>query len=235
MKGQIFVGVTFLVLIFLIAGQYYEIHHLRVANQTFQQHNRVVPVEQYVAGMTEAIDQQNRELTEMLSQTLWTTRRLAACIEALELQHNILSPPADDLAFIFSYPQGLFSPVWNAPFNEEKQVEHNNISPMVPMLMGMGPNMGGGDPLVFYESYQPEDPNSFYYIPRYSGEENTLEGLLSCLRQNSQNLSYQNSDYRKLIEQCERRLKILNDRLKEKNMLPKQKKGTPMPGTLMIM
>jgi hypothetical protein len=219
MKGQLFVGVTFLVLIFLIAGQYYEIHHLRVANQQFRQHNRVLPVEQYAAGMTAAIDQQNREVREMLSQTLWTTRRLAACIRALELQHHLISPYPDDLSFIYLSPRFSISCAWKPPVFDKTQPTVGGISPMDPMLMMPGLPFQNGTPLVFYESYQPHDPNSLYYVAQFSGGENTLDYLLSCLQQNKNSLNSLNSEYRKLIQQYDARIRVLYNTLKEKKLL----------------
>jgi len=213
MKGQVFVGATFLVLIFLIAGQYYEIHHLRVANQTFRQHNQVLPVEQYAAGITEAIDQHNHELREMLSKTLWTTRRLAGCIKALELQHQIISRPPENFSFNYSTPHYSIPSAWTVSEKEEEQPNLYNLRLPVMMLEGYG------YPLLFYESYQPEDPNSLYFISKYSGGENTLDHLLSCLHQNQSALQNMNFEYRKLIEQYDARLKVLYHTLKEKKLL----------------
>ncbi|MBN2513334.1 MAG: hypothetical protein JXB18_10380 [Sedimentisphaerales bacterium] len=230
MKGQIFIGATFLVLIFLIAGQYYEIHHLRIANQRFRQEHQNIPVEQYIAGMTGAIDQQNRELTIMLSQTLWTTRRLGACIKALELQHHIISPSYDDLLFIYLSPGHSIPSVWKPPVFDETQPTLVGMSPMDLMFMTPGQPFGNGYPLVFYESYQPQDPNSFYFINQYSGGENTLEYLLFSLRQNKKSLTALNGEYQKLIENYDARLKILYNTLKEKKLLREPENPPGMMG-----
>lgn len=230
MKGQVFVGVTFLVLIFLIAGQYYEIHHLRVANQQFRQHNRVLPVEQYAAGMTEAVDQQNRELMEMLSQALWTTRRLGACIQALEMQHHIISPFHDDLSFIYLSPCHSISSVWKPSVFDETQLTLGGMYPMDPMLMMPGLPAGNGHPLQFYESYQPQDPNSLYFINQFSGGENTLEFLLFNLQHNKNLLNSLNDNYHQVIEQYDARLKVLYNTLKEKKLLREPENPPGMMG-----
>lgn len=230
MRGQVFVGVTFLVLIFLIAGQYYEIHHLRVANQRFQQNNSVVPVEQYVAGMTQAIDRQNRELTEMLSQTLWTTRRLAGCIKALEMHHHIISPYHEDLSFIYLFPRWSIPSVWKPSVFDETQQTWGDIYPMDPMLMMPGQPFQNGTPLLFYEPYHPQDPNSLYYVGQFSGGENTLDYLLSSLQHNKDSLDSLNSDYLKVIEQYDARLKVLYNTLKEKKLLREPENPPGMMG-----
>ncbi len=230
MKGQLFVGVTFLVLIFLIAGQYYEIHHLRVANQRFQQHNRVLPVEQYAAGMTAAIDQQNRELMEMLSQTLWATRRLGACIKALELQHHLISPYHDDLSFIYLSPRWSIPSVWKPPVFDKTQPTLGGMPSMDPMFLMPGQPFQNETPLVFYESYQPHDPNSLYYVAQFGGGENTLDYLLSCLQQNKNSLNSLNSEYHKVIEQYDARLKVLYNTLKEKKLLREPENPPGMMG-----
>jgi len=231
MKGQLFVGVTFLVLIFLIAGQYYEIHHLRVANQEFQQHHRFIPVETYVTGMTEALDQQNREIAHMLALTMWTSRRLAACIKAFELQHHIVPPFQDNLSFNYLSPRDCIPSAWKPPVFE-KSLLCINPAPADPTLSMPVLLFGTQTPLVFYEPYQPHDPNSIYYVGQFSGRENTLDSLLSSLQHNKESLESLNSQYRILIQQYDARIKVLYHTLKEKKLLREPDKSgytAPMP------
>ncbi|HML74929.1 MAG TPA: hypothetical protein PKB02_10585 [Anaerohalosphaeraceae bacterium] len=230
MKGQLFVGVTFLVLIFLIAGQYYEIHHLRVANQTFRQHTRVIDVETYAAGMTEAVDQQNHELTEMLSQTLWATRRLGACIQALELQHQIAPPFQDDMSFNYISPRHSIYSAWKPPVFDQTDSTFVNVPSMDPMFLMPGQPFQNETPLVFYESYQPHDPNSLYYVAQFGGGENTLDYLLACLKLNTNSLNMLNSEYRKLIQQYDARIRVLYNTLKEKKLLGEPENPPAMMG-----
>jgi hypothetical protein len=100
---------------------------------------------------------------------------------------------------------------------------------MDPMLMP-GLPLQNGTPLLFYESYQPQDPNSLYYVGQFSGGENTLDYLLSSLQHNKDSLDSLNSDYLKVIEQYDARLKVLYNTLKEKKLLREPENPPGMMG-----